>query len=173
MSKAPRLKLLNQELELQQITPEARKQAACVLEVLAGVRTPEQAATALSVALPTYYNLEIRALRGLIWACTPQPPGRTMGLTSKLRAAEVKSASLEKQLQRYQALLRNTQRNIGLLPPPQLLRDSAKGKRKARKPAVRALRAIEAIRSAQASPPESAAPTAAARLPQEVVAATG
>ncbi len=141
-----RTKLLDEELQLQQITPEARRQAACVLEVLAGVRTPDQAAAALSISLPTYYNLETRALRGLIFSCTPQPPGRTLSLTRKLHVAEAKAATMEKQMQRYQALLRNAQRSAGLLPVPPTPKDAGNSGRKKKKPAVRALRAIESLR---------------------------
>jgi hypothetical protein len=143
--KPARTKLLKSELELAQIPPEARKQAACVLEVLAGVRTPDQAAQSLSISLPTYYNLEMRALRGLIFSCTPQPPGRSLSLARKLRQAELKASAAEKQLQRYQALLRNVQRNAGLLAPPPPPKDLPRGKRRPRKPAVRAMRVIEAL----------------------------
>jgi hypothetical protein len=156
-----RTKLMDKELELSQITPESRKQAAVVLEVLAGVRTPDQAAEALSISLPTYYNLETRALRGLIWSCTPEPPGRTLSLARKLRLAELKAATMEKQVQRYQALLRNAQRSVGLLPPPAPSKDTARGKRKPKKPAVRALRAIEALSRAQ-NPTTPAATTSPA-----------
>lgn len=145
--KPARTKLLSKELELNQIAPESRKQAAVVLEVLAGVRTAEQACTALGISLPTYYNLETRALRGLIWSCTPEPPGRSMHLARKLKLAEHKSLALEKQVQRYQALLRTAQRSVGLLPP-EPVKPPAPGKRKPRKPTVRAMRAIEAIRQA-------------------------
>jgi len=150
--KSYRTKLMNQELELKQITPESRREAACVLEVLAGVRTPDQAAEALSISLPTYYNLETRALRGLIWSCTPEPPGRTLSLARKLRLAELKAVAMEKQVQRYQALLRNAQRSVGLLPPPAPLKEAGKGKRRPKKPAIRAFRAIEALRQADESP---------------------
>lgn len=157
-----RTKLLNKTLELEQITPESRKQAAVVLEVLAGVRTPDQACAALGISLPTYYNLETRALRGLIWSCTPEPPGRTLLLARKLRLAELKSAGLEKQVQRYQALLRTAQRSIGLVPPESP--KPASGKRKPKKPTVRAMRAIEAIRRVEQTPAADtpdAAPTPA------------
>lgn len=150
--KPPRTKLLKSELELEQIPPEARKQAACVLEVLAGVRTPDQAAQTLSISLPTYYNLEMRALRGLIFSCTPQPPGRTLSLARKVRLAEQRASVAEKQLQRYQALLRNAQRNAGLLAPPPPPKDLPKGKRRPHKPRVRALRAIEALQQTNGLP---------------------
>jgi len=155
-----RTKLMNKELELKQISPESRREAACVLEVLAGVRTPDQAAEALSISLPTYYNLETRALRGLIWSCTPEPPGRALSLARKLRQAELKAAAMEKQVHRYQALLRSAQRSVGLLPPPATPKEAGKGKRKPKKPAIRAFRAIEALRQADESPASPAeAPT--------------
>ncbi|MBP9891528.1 MAG: hypothetical protein KBG84_06440 [Planctomycetes bacterium] len=37
-------------------TPEARRQAALILEVLGGLRGPTDAAKAMGVALPRYYN---------------------------------------------------------------------------------------------------------------------
>jgi N-acetylmuramoyl-L-alanine amidase len=41
---------------------QARRQAAAILEVLAGARTPADAARALGVSLPRYYLLEEKAL---------------------------------------------------------------------------------------------------------------
>ena len=54
----------------------ASRVAACVLEVLAGVRTPAEAAGELAVSLPRYYQLEQRALQGLVRGCEPPPRGR-------------------------------------------------------------------------------------------------
>jgi hypothetical protein len=164
-SKKPaRTKLLEGELDLAQVTPESRKHAACVLEVLAGLRSPEQAAEVLSMSLPTYYNLETRALRGLIHGCTPTPPGRTLILLKQVRSLELKSAALEKQVGRYQALLRNAQRSAGLLPPPAQAPGKTPGRRKHR-PVVRALRAIEVLQRDRApgreepvEPPTSSSP---------------
>jgi hypothetical protein len=153
-----RHKLLTEQLDVLQITPEARKQAAAVLEVLAGLRTPEQAAEALSVSLPTYYNLETRALRGLFQGCLPQPPGRSMVLGAKLRAAELRCVTLEKQVQRYQALLRTAQRNVGLMPATTPAKAEGKRRRR-RKPTVRALRALAALRENGITPAESVGPS--------------
>jgi hypothetical protein len=142
--KPARTKLLEGGLSLDQISGESRKHAACVLEVLAGLRSPEQAAAALGLSLPTYYNLETRALRGLIHGCTPTPPGRTLMLLKQVRSLEVKAATLQKQVGRYQALLRNAQRAAGLSPPTPAAAGRSPGRRK-HQPAVRALRAIEAL----------------------------
>jgi hypothetical protein len=144
-TKKIRSKILESDLELSQVTAESRKQAACVLEVLAGLRSPEQAAEVLCISLPTYYNIETRALRGLIHGCTPVPPGRTMSLLKQVRVLESKCAGLEKQVGRYQALLRNSQRSIGLLPPPKELKMKPGGRRKPKRPSIRALRAIDVI----------------------------
>ena len=173
-TRAPRgAKGLRQHARLEQFAPEVRRTAACVLEVLAGVRTPEQAARTLDLSLPTYYNVETRALRGLIAGCGPGVPGRSMVLTNQLRGAEVRAASLQKQVQRYQALLRATQRSVGLAPPAPAP-GKPEGKRRRKKPSVRALRAAAALRESE--PPGSPIRTeptgpAAVEPPGEVVVA--
>jgi hypothetical protein len=130
-------------------SPEARRFAALVLEVLGGLRTPTDAAKAVNVSLPRYYLLETRALQGLVTALEPLPKGRRRNTDSEI-------ASLSKQLERSrqeatrnQSMLRAAQRAIGLPPPP--AKDAkiktASGKmRRPRKATVRALRAVEALR---------------------------
>jgi len=143
-----RLKLLGKELQLVQIDPRARRQAAAVLEVLAGLRTPQQAADELGLSLPTYFNLETRAMRGLTFACCAQPPGRQQSLAPKLREAQSRLAELEQQLGRYQALLRTAQRSVGLAPPVPV-KPAAGARRAPRKPSVRAMWTIKALRQDQ------------------------
>ncbi len=57
---------------LDQFLRSLRDIAACVLEVRAGIRTPDQATEELSISLPTYYNLEARPARAylVVYACT-------------------------------------------------------------------------------------------------------
>jgi hypothetical protein len=140
---------------VEEFEPKVRQTAAYVLEVLAGVRTPEDAAHALQFSLPTYYNVEMRALRGLIAGCGPAMPGRTMVMANKLKGAEHRIAQLEQQVQRYQALLRAAQRGVGIAAPEPAPPKVA-GKRR-RKPRARALRAAAAIRGDEraAPPPQS------------------
>src|SRR5579871_5717518 len=167
--KPRRANLLEADLELTQVTAESRRQAACVLEVLAGLRTPEQAAEALGLTLQTYYNVETRALRGLVHGCTPTPPGRTMVLLKQVRGLETRCAELQKQLGRYQALLRNAQRSAGLVTiPAQPAGKTPKGKRK-RRPTVRALRCIDLL-GGQAAAERS---DAAAACAEPVASAAG
>src|SRR5262249_24445855 len=65
---------------------DARRLAATILEVLAGARTPTEAATALALSLPRYYQLESQALRGLLSACEARPRGRQPSLSRELAA---------------------------------------------------------------------------------------
>ncbi len=65
---------------------EAQRLAAAILEVLAGVRTPTDAAAALEISLPRYYLWEQRALAGLVAACEPRPVGQTISLGTKSRS---------------------------------------------------------------------------------------
>lgn len=166
------VKGLAQRARLEHFTPEARRTAACVLEVLAGVRTPEQAAGALGLSLPTYYQTETRALRGLVSGCTPEPPGRSMVLAKQLRSAELRIGVLEKQVMRYQALLRTTQRSVGLVPASSGGKPAAGGagrRRKPKRPSVRALRAVEALRDGQAGDQPSMADPAGAGVDAPVM----
>src|SRR5262249_56517863 len=55
---------------------DARRLAAAILEVLAGVRTPAEAAQQLAISLTRYDIVEGRALHGLVAACEPRPLGR-------------------------------------------------------------------------------------------------
>ena len=139
------------KLQLDQVSPEARKNAAAVLEVLAGLRTPTQAAQVLGLALPGYYNLELRALNGLMSSCEPPRKGRQKSTHRELAAAQAQCQKLTAELQRYQALARATQRTIGLAAAPSTPGKTASG-RKRRKPVVRALQAIALIKG----PPEAA-----------------
>src|SRR5262245_51585508 len=85
---------------------EAKQRAAAVLEVLAGTRTPAQAAASLELSLPSYYQLEGRALRGLLAGCEPRPKGRTPTLASELARLRQEGQRLERELARQQALVR-------------------------------------------------------------------
>ena len=99
-------------------TRDARRMAAAILEVLAGERTPAEAAAALGVSVPRYYQVESRALRGLLSACEPRPRGPGRSLDRELAALHRDNQRLQRELGRQQALARAAQRTIGLAPPP-------------------------------------------------------
>jgi len=122
----------------QQRSGEARKQAAAILEVLAGARTPAQAATALTVSLPRYYQLEQRALEGLLAACEPRRArGRVRTEASVAARLRQENERLQRELGRQQALVRLVQRNVALAPPAPPSREA--GKKRRRRPVARAL----------------------------------
>ena len=60
------------------VSREAQQLAAVILEVLAGVRTPTQAAAVLGFSVPRYYLWEQRAIEGLARACEPRPKGQVI-----------------------------------------------------------------------------------------------
>jgi hypothetical protein len=95
----------------------ARRTASLILEALTGVRTTQEAADALGVALPRYYVLETRALSGLVGALEPRSRGRQRGAAEHVLALEADVARLERELRRFQALQRASQRALGLGAP--------------------------------------------------------
>jgi hypothetical protein len=142
---------------------DARRQAAVILEVLAGVQTPTSAAQALGIRLPRYYFLEQRALGGLVAACEPRPKGRTVSSDRQIARLERELAVCRRELGRQQALARAAQRVLGLkvAPVPTVTTGKAgapgKGhaasgvtggkKSRKRKPVVRALRAARVLKA--------------------------
>jgi hypothetical protein len=147
----------------------AQRVAAAILEVLAGVRTPTDAAVALDVTVPRYYIWEQRALEGFVAACEPRPAGRMASERHQVKVLQKEIARLRQDCTRQQALIRAAQRTIGLAPPP-LPKPPAKAggkagdrvagkKRRKRRPVVRALKAAASLRAAP-SPEETPAVSA-------------
>ena len=121
---------------------EAKRLAAVVLDVLAGSRTPADAAQALGVSLPRYYQLEGRGMRGLVSACEPVPRGPRPDPGVELAAVRKENERLARELGRQQALVRLTQRTVGVAPPAAKAADG----KKTRKRSARALRRAERLR---------------------------
>ena len=119
---------------------DARQSAALILEVMAGELHPSEAAKALGVGLARYYQIERRALEGLIKACEPVPKGP--GITKKIESFEKRIKQLEREVARYQALARTSQKVLGAVPAR-----NKKNGGKRRKPTVRALKIAQGIRS--------------------------
>jgi hypothetical protein len=132
---------------------QGRKQAAAILEVLAGVRTPTQAAEALGVSLPRYYVLEARAVQGILLACEPRTIGRQATAESALAALRRECEQLRRECGRQQALARTAQRTIGLTTPPPARPEKNGKPRRQRRPTARALRAVARLKTEVAAPP--------------------
>ncbi len=150
---------------LQGGTGQANRIAVAILEVLAGLRTPAEAAQSLQISLPRYYVLETRALEGLVAACEPKPLGKQSTPQTRIAALEKELQQARHECARQQALVRAAQRTVGLtLPaarPGKQKTEAAKGtakaggKRRRRRPTVRALRAAKTLRENSSGPSSS------------------
>ncbi len=134
----------------------ARTSAAVVLEVLAGIRGTSAAAHALGVSAMRYYQLEKRAVEGLVAACEPRPIGRQPGSSDDGRLQK-ECDRLKQDVSRHQALLRSAQRALGVAPAPSVVGKPESGKRMKRKPTVRALSIVSRLRSGSAQAPSGEA----------------
>ena len=135
-------------------SPEAKRLAAVVLEVLAGGIRPSDGAASLGISTPRYYVLELRALQGLLAACEPKPPGSWQRAEGQLRALRKKCSRLERERIRYQSLARAAQRALGLSVTDKAGeedRPSGKGRRR-RRPTARALKAAKRLRASLPAP---------------------
>lgn len=123
--------------------------AAAILEVLAGVRTPTEAAGALGVSLPRYYALETRALGGLLKACERRPRGPRRNEERQCAKLRREVERLEREAARAQALLRAAQRAVGLrsVESPKAKAEASGKKRRKRRATARALRAVAILRT--------------------------
>ena len=111
---------------------QAKRLAAAILEVLAGARTPTEAATALGLSVPRYYQMEAQALRGLLAACEPKPRGRVRTVETEVKTLSKENQRLQRELTRHQALARAAQRAVGLPPPAAVVHKAGKKPRQRR-----------------------------------------
>jgi hypothetical protein len=139
---------------------EARRLAAAILEVLAGARTPSQAAEALGVSLPRYFQLETRAMQALVAGCEARPRGPGRSADRELTALRRQHERLQRELSRQQTLVRLAQRTIGLAPPRAVNPPGGKDKKRRRRPVVRALRAAEHLQPPGPEAPPATTPPA-------------
>lgn len=124
---------------------EARRLAAAILEVLGGARTVTDAASAIGVSPTRYYQLESRALEGLLAACEPRERGPKASAEREAARLQKEVSRLERELARQQALARAAGRAVGLVAAkPE--RPTKQGK-KSRRRTARALRAARRLQS--------------------------
>jgi hypothetical protein len=151
-------------------TPQAKTTAAVVLEGLSGLRSAPEAARALGVTVARYYTLEAQAVAGLLSACEPAPPGPAPGQTGEREMARLRQEKRrqDQELTRLRAVLRTTQRSLGIQPvatSPSASGTGAPGKggksRRARRPVVRAMTVVRRLLATGADAPGSASQTTA------------
>ena len=92
----------------------AKQIAVAVLETLAGELGTAEAAQQLGVSLSRYYQLETKALQGLLEAVEPKAKGPQKTPEREVKTLRQEKKLLEKELRRHQALLRAAQRSVGL-----------------------------------------------------------
>jgi hypothetical protein len=121
---------------------QTRRTAAVILEVLAGLRTTQEAAAAIEVSVPRYYALEARAVEGLVRACRKRPLGPTRSAERKVKKLEEELRRLRSENTRTLALLRVAQRAVGIKAAAKTAEKASGGAKKPRrrKPTARALR---------------------------------
>lgn len=126
---------------------EARRIAAAIMEVFAGVKTTGAAAAAMGVSLTRYYILEQRALEGLVSACESRR-GRRASPELRIRDLESEVERLKHECRRLHALLRMSRRAIGL--PAQ----DKKSRKRKKKPSARALKMVSMLKAPEKGKPE-------------------
>ena len=117
----------------------AKKTAVVILEVLAGLRSPTEGSEALGMSSMRYYVMERRGLEGLVRALEPRPKGKRRAPEEAMNQLLRERTRLERELGRMQALVRASQRTMGLPPPPS--REKRKGQGR-RRPSVRAMKVV-------------------------------
>ena len=135
---------------------QANRLAVVILEVLAGGRSPAEAAQALSVTTPRYYQLETRALEGLVAALEPRPKVRQPPLEGRIAQLGKALGEARRECLRQQALVRAAQRSLGIKSPMADGRPPGKDAagRKNRRPMVRALK-VARVLAQDTRPPEA------------------
>jgi len=92
----------------------ARQITVAVLEALSGEVGTTEAAAKLGVSLSRYYQLEARALQGMLEALEPRTRGPQKTPEREIKALQADKKLLEKELRRHQSLLRAANRSVGL-----------------------------------------------------------
>jgi hypothetical protein len=118
----------------------ARRKAALLLEAWSGVRSTQSASEAMGVAVTRFYQLEARALQLIVSAMEPRPRGRQTTLESELHKLRQERQRLVRDVERYQALYRTSQRALGVVvaKSPDGAKNPAPGQRRKRGPRQKA-----------------------------------
>lgn len=144
------------EADPRAVAERAKLTAAVVLDVLAGNRSPTDAASALGLSVARYYVIEDQAITGLIAGCGPRQRGRQPDPGKELARMTAENQRLTQALLRQQALVRTSQRSLGVAlptkPTPATAGPPGRGKGK-RQPKVRALRAAKRLNTTTSTTP--------------------
>lgn len=92
----------------------AKASLLVILETLSGACTTGEAAERLQVSLSRYYQLETRALQGMLQALEPRPRGPRKTKDGEIRALKARTKEVERELRRATSLLRAATRSVGV-----------------------------------------------------------
>lgn len=153
---------------------QAKTTAAVVLEGLTGLRSAPESALALGITVARYYTVEAQAVAGLLVACEPAPPGPAPGLATERELARLRQQHRlqDQELSRLRAVLRTTQRSLGVQPTapaavstkptkPGEKKDRA---RRPRRPVVRAMTVVRRLIATTKDASDKAATAAATTI---------
>jgi hypothetical protein len=121
----------------------ARRCAALILEVFAGVKGPSEASEAMGVSPNRYYQLEARGLAGLVGALEPLPRGRRRGPDHEIAKLTEERDRLGREVVRLQSLVRAANRSLGI---PTGKKKTAKATSRRRKAAHRGKKVVALLR---------------------------
>lgn len=92
----------------------ARRSAAVILEVLAGLRSVAEASEVMEISPNRYYQLEARALESFVTALEPRPRGRKKGPDQERAELLAEKERLSREVTRLTTLVRVAQRSLGI-----------------------------------------------------------
>lgn len=121
----------------------ARRYAALILEVFAGLKGPQEASEAMGLSPNRYYQLEARGLAALVAALEPLPRGRRKGPEEEIAKLKAEKERLGREVVRLQSLVRAAHRSLGI---PSGRKKPAKAGTRRRKPSHRGKKVVALLR---------------------------
>ena len=110
----------------------AKRAMVAILEALAGTCGTSEAAERLQISLSRYYQLETRALQGMMAALEPRQRGPRKTPDGEIRALKAEQKVLERELRQARSLLRAASRSVGIKPVAKRSASRKKGARRRR-----------------------------------------
>lgn len=98
--------------ERQDLDEMARRRCLLILSVLSGEKPVSDAIAESGLSRNTYYQLEEKALDGMLTALGPTPPGRKPDRSGEIAALQVRVTRLEEEKRRAERLLLLTRKVV-------------------------------------------------------------
>lgn len=98
--------------ERQELDEMARRRCLLILSVLSGEKPVSDAISEAGMSRNRYYQLEEKAIEGMLEALGPTPPGRTPDRGAELAALQARLSRLEQEKRRAERLLLLTRKVV-------------------------------------------------------------